>query len=229
MLILSVDTALQRCSAAILRDGDVLSVEIEDREKGHAERIAPMTAAAFKEAGVAPTDLDRIGVVIGPGGFTGVRVALSFARAMGLATGADIVGVTSLEALANAASVDGADVASVIDARRGQVYAGLYRNGVCIVAPFVEAPAAAQARLAEAASEKVLVVGTGASLMPPYAGWTAAPVDAQIDPVVVAKLAAAAPKPAGPPAPLYLRSPDAKPAVAQPIAAKPPRKWQPRK
>ncbi len=217
MLVLSVDTALQRCSVAIVRDADVLSVEIEDREKGHAERIAPMAATAFEKAGVAPTDLDRIGVVVGPGGFTGVRVALSFARAMGLATGADIVGVTSLEAIASAVRGEGADVASIIDARRGQVYAGLYRGGACIVAPFVADPAAAQARLAAAASASVLVAGSGASLMAPNAGWTAARVDAQIDPVIVAKLAAAAPKPACPPAPLYLRPPDAKPAAARPV------------
>lgn len=212
MLILSVDTALQRCSVAILRDGETLSALIEDREKGHAERIAPMVAHAFDEAGVAPTALDRIGVVVGPGGFTGVRVALSFARAMGLATGADVIGVTSLEALANAASVDGADIAGVIDARRGQVYAGLYRDNECIVVPFVANPSAARARLAEAASDKVVMVGSGAFLMPEEAGWETAAADAQIDPVIVARLSAAAPPPTGPPAPLYLRPPDATPS-----------------
>ena len=219
MLILSVDTALQRCSVAILRDNEVLSVEIEDREKGHAERIAPMVAAAFKKAGVLPTELERIGVVIGPGGFTGVRVALSFARAMGLATSADVVGVTSLEAIALSIDGEGSDVAAVIDARRGQVYAGLYRKGECITAPFVAEPSLARARLLEAAADKVLLVGSGASLMPETSGWSVVEADTQIDPVVVAKRAAAAPKPAGPPAPLYLRPPDAKPAAAHPAAA----------
>lgn len=212
MLILSVDTALQRCSVAILRDGETLSALIEDREKGHAERIAPMVAHAFDEAGVAPTALDRVGVVVGPGGFTGVRVALSFARAMGLATDADVIGVTSLEALANAVGDTSADIAGVIDARRGQVYAGLYRDNECIVAPFVSDLSAARARLADVASDKVLMVGSGAFLMWEEAGWEMAAADAQIDPVVVAKLAAAAPAPTGPPAPLYLRPPDAKPS-----------------
>ncbi len=211
MLILAVDTALQRCSVAIVKGGDVLAVEIEDREKGHAERIAPMANAAFRNAGVAPTELDRIGVVVGPGGFTGVRVALAFARAMGLATGAEVVGVTSLEALAGNVRAAKNDVASVIDARRGQVYAGLYRAGACIIAPFVADPEDASARIAAAASGPVLTVGTGAGQLPAREGWTAADAELQIDPVVVAKLAENAPAPDGPPAPLYLRAPDAKP------------------
>ncbi len=222
MLILAVDTALQRCSVAIVKNGAPLAVEIEDREKGHAERLAPMAAAAFRKAGVAPTDLDRIGVVVGPGGFTGVRVALAFTRAMGLATGAGVVGVASLEALAGNVSETDSDIAAVIDARRGQVYAGLYRAGACVIAPFVAAPAEAVGCLAAAASGNVLTVGTGGPLLPPRAGWAAADADPQINPVVVAELAAAAPAPAGPPAPLYLRPPDARPSGAGRPAMKPP-------
>ncbi len=211
MLILAVDTALQRCSIAILRDGQPLAVEVEDREKGHAERIAPMAAAAFRGAGVAPNDLDRIGVVVGPGGFTGVRVGLSFSRAMGLAAGAETVGVTSLAALASGSDADGGDIAAVIDARRGQVYGALYRDGLCVVAPFVADPEEAAARLAAAAPGPLSLVGTGAGLLPPRAGWVEASGDRQIDPVVVARLAAEALPPDGSPAPLYLRPPDARP------------------
>lgn len=212
MLTLAVDTALQRCSVAILREGDALACEVEDREKGHAERLAPMVAAAFQYAGVAPADLDRIGVVIGPGGFTGVRVGLSFCRALGLATGAGVVGVTSLNALAYKVSGEENDIAAVVDARRGQVYAGLYRAGTCLLPPFVADPAEAGARLAAAAAKPVVGVGTGAALLSEQLGFGAAGADAQIDPVIVAVLAARAPVPAGPPAPLYLRAPDAKPA-----------------
>ena len=219
MLTLAIDTALQRCSVAILRDDDVLAVDIEEREKGHAERIAPMVAAAFEKADVAPSDLDRIGVVVGPGGFTGVRVGLSFCRAMGLATGAGVIGVTSLEALAANVAEEENDVAAVVDARRGQVYAGLYRAGVCVVAPFVADPNEAGERLAAAADRHVVCVGTGAALMPERHGFGAAHADPQINPVIVASLAAGAPAPSVPPSPLYLRAPDAKPAAIQPAPA----------
>lgn len=210
MLIFAVDTALQRCSVAIMRGGDVLAVEIEDRDKGHAERIAPMADAAFRTAGVSPKELDRVGVVIGPGGFTGVRVALAFARAMGLATGAGVVGVASTEALAaNVATGDA--IAGVIDARRQQVYAGIYKAGRCPLAPFVAAPEEAAARIADAAVGPVTLVGSGVSLLPLRASWTVSSADPQIDPLAVARLAAAAPAPSAMPAPLYLRPPDAKP------------------
>ena len=219
MLTLGLDTALQRCSVAILRDGKVLSDRGAGMERGHAEHLAPMAAAALAEAGVGVKDLERIGVVVGPGGFTGVRVGLSFAR--GLAIGVDIpvVGVTSLAALAaNVADApQGALIAPVIDARRAQVYAALYApGGAARVPPFVAAPEEALKMLTdEAAGAKVALVGTGAALLggtPP--GWRRAASPDQIDSKVVARLAAAAPAPAGPPAPLYLRAPDAKPPGA---------------
>ena len=215
MLIMGLDTALQRCSVAILRDGAVLAARAAGMERGHAEHLAPMAAAALQEAGVKALELDRIGVVVGPGGCTGVRVALAFARGLALATGAPAVGVSSLAALAG--NVDDAGhglVAPVIDARRGQVYAALYHKAGETLAPaFVAAPEEALPRLADrAGGARVALVGTGAALLgktPP--GWARSGASDQIDAVIVARLAAAAPAPEGPPAPLYLRPPDAKP------------------
>lgn len=213
MIVLSLDTALQRCSVAILRDDKPISVLIEDRERGHAERLAPMTAQAFEDAGVAPRDLDRVGVVVGPGGFTGVRVALSFARAMGLALGVDVIGVNSLSALAAGAGDEADPVAGFVDARRNQVYAGVYRRHEEVVAPFVASPAAAAARIRNAVAGPVQLVGSGVPLIEAPPGWRKAKADSQIDPVIVARLAAASATTGKPPAPLYLRAPDAAPAA----------------
>jgi tRNA threonylcarbamoyladenosine biosynthesis protein TsaB len=216
MLVLGLDTALQRCSLAILKDGAPIAVKIEDMERGHAEHVAPMAQAVFSEAGATPRDLDRIGVVVGPGGFTGVRIALSFARALGVATGVPVVGVTSLEALAQNVKDENGLIAPMIDARRGQVYAGLYAGGKEIVAPFVDAPEAALARLkARAGEQPALLVGTGAGLVAGPPNWTATNADPQLDPVAVARIAIARPHPVGPPAPLYLRAPDAKKPAAR--------------
>lgn len=213
MITLALDTALQRCSVAILRDAEPLYVAIEDRDRGHAERIAPMVAGALAEAAVSAAELSRIGVVVGPGGFTGVRVALAFARAMGLATEAGVVGVTSLEALAFAGDESVGAIAPVIDARRGQVYAGLYHAGEALLAPFVATPVEARDQIGEALGGRdVSVMGSGAALVDPQGEWRRATGDAQIDPVVIARLAAAAPDPETMPAPLYLRAPDAKPS-----------------
>ena len=219
MLVMGLDTSLQRCSVAILRDGETAADRFVDMERGHAEALAPMTAAALAEAGVKIGDLDRIGVVIGPGGFTGLRVALAFARGLRLGTGVAVVGVTSLAALAGATSGT-ALAAPIIDARRGHVYAGLYAaDGACLLEPFVAEPQRALELLAEkTAGAAVELVGSGAGLAPdPPAGWRLAAAAEQIDAKIVARLAAAAPRPDGPPAPLYLRPPDAKPPKPGPL------------
>jgi tRNA threonylcarbamoyladenosine biosynthesis protein TsaB len=215
MHILGIDTALRSCSAALLRDGEAIAWRRLAMDKGHAEHLAPMARDVLAEAPLAARDLDRIGVVIGPGSFAGVRVGLAFARALALGTRVNVVGVTSLEALA-AGARGAADrlVAAVVDARREQVFAALYASdGAPIVPPFVASPEAARARLIAAAEGRsALVTGDGAALVNLPPAFRRAGAD-DIDPIIVARLAAAAPQPAGPPAPLYLRAPDAKPAA----------------
>lgn len=213
MLIMGLDTALQRCSVAILRGDDVLADKSVDMERGHAEHLAPMAALAVKEAGIAFRDLDRVGVVIGPGGFTGVRVALAFARGLGIGTGINITGVTSLAALA--AGVEATSLtATVIDARRGEVFAALYGNdGTVIAVPFVSTPEQSLQILRQrAGAEPVTIVGSGAALLGEIpANWYLQATKSQIDAKIVAQLTLAAPRSVQPPAPLYLRAPDAKP------------------
>ena len=215
MLVMGLDTALQRCSVAILREGAVLAERSAGMERGHAEHLAPMAKAVLDEAGVSVTDLDRIGVVVGPGGFTGVRVALSFARGLVIGTEVPAVGVTSLAALAgNVKAPKDALIAPVIDARRGQVYAALYDSSLNEkLSPFVASPEEAFRRLQDAARSKpVMLVGTGATLLGKIpTGWSQADAPDQIDARIVARLAGQAPLSSGPPRPLYLRPPDAKP------------------
>lgn len=222
MLVMALDTSLQRCSVAILRGEVVVARAVEDMARGHAEHLAPMAARVLDEAGLRIADLDRVGVVVGPGGFTGVRVGLSFARGLAIGTDVAVIGVTSLAALAGNAAQDAAGglIAAVIDARRGQVYGGLYdAGGAERVSPFVTEPEAALKKLVDAAEgTPVVLIGSGAPLLPnaPEGWWVLAEAD-QIDPTVVAHLARVAPAPSGPPAPLYLRGPDAKPPKPGPF------------
>lgn len=221
MLILALDTALKCCSVAIL-DGETVRADLHERlEKGHAERLAPMAIDALAAARLVVKDLDRVGVVIGPGGFAGVRVGLAFARGLALGTGLDVVGVTSLAALAGA--VQGGKetlIAPVIDARRGQVYAALYGPDLTIrIPPFVAAPDEARAKLASAAGgARVRLTGDGAGLIAPHPDFSARKAAADIDAKIVARLAAFAAPPERPPSPLYLRPPDAKPGAPSPFA-----------
>ena len=100
MISMGIDTALRHCSVAIVNDGDVLADLSEALERGHAERLAPMVVAALEAANLNISDLDRVGVVTGPGGFTGIRVGLSFARGLAIGSPIEVAGISSLRALA---------------------------------------------------------------------------------------------------------------------------------
>lgn len=215
MRVLAIDTSFEACSAALVDGASVLWTEQRIIGRGHAEALPVMVAGGLSATGLAVNDLDRVGVVIGPGAFAGVRVGLAFARALCLGTKVEAVGVTSPAALGASIKSVAPNIAPVFDARRGQVYAALYdATRREHLAPFVAAPVEAAQRLASRAQgEKILLVGSGAPLVAPHVETPCA-VDPTtlIDPVAVALLAAASAPGARPPAPLYLRPPDASPS-----------------
>lgn len=183
--------------------------------RGHAEVLPVMVSSGLVSTGLAVSDLDRIGVVTGPGAFAGVRVGLAFARALCLGTGARAVGVSSLEALAASAGSPRM-TAPVFDARRGQVYAALFDASLRErIAPFVASPEDAAARLsAETGGAPVTLAGSGAGLVAPFLeGDFDRSAAATIDPDALARLTILADAPPSPPAPLYLRPPDAAPSA----------------
>lgn len=99
MAILAFDTSCRSVSAAVLVGGHVVG-RFEACDTGHAERLLPLITAVMADAGVAYADVTRIAVTVGPGGFTGVRVGIAAARGLALATGAPVVGLSSLAAMA---------------------------------------------------------------------------------------------------------------------------------
>jgi len=204
MIVLGLDVCLNACSVAVT-DGDrVLARASQVMARGHQERLAPMVQAVMAEARLAFVRLERVGVTVGPGSFTGLRVGLAFAKGLALATGAPLVGMGTLQALA--ASADDGRTAGVIDARRGQVYAQAFEAGRPLDPPQVLPFDVAAARLRELA---VLAIGPGAGLFAETLGVGRTLEIAAPDLDVLARLAEAAP--AGDEVrPLYLRAPDAK-------------------
>ena len=218
MKLLVIDTALSLCTAAVFENGAALAVRSETMVKGHQERLAGFVREAMAEAGIGFDALDRIGVTTGPGSFTGLRVGLAFAQGFGAALDRPVVGVSTLDALA-ASLVGGlpssGSVAALIDARRGQVYARFWRDGIA------EGPAealsldAAAVRVAALGPEPTLV-GSGAALLV-QACSTARIVDLTgPGPAALARLVAAADPRLAPPEPQYLRAPDATPPTRMP-------------
>jgi tRNA threonylcarbamoyladenosine biosynthesis protein TsaB len=220
--VLVVDTALGLCSAGVfaVENGVArpLGLRSEVMTKGHQERLAGMARDAVAEAG-GFEGIERIGVTVGPGSFTGLRVGLAFAQGLGAALGRPVVGISTLDGLAASVSGGGA-VAGLIDARRGQVYARFWRDG--------EPEGPAEALSIEAARERVRELGSLARLVGSGAMLIAEDVVSAeaLDlpgpaPEALARLAAAADPAASPPRPLYLRAPDATPPSRLPGQPRP--------
>jgi len=154
------------------------------------------------------SDLSRISVTIGPGSFTGLRVGLAFAKGLHLATGAPLLGIGTLAALAASASADGL-TAGVIDARRGMVYLQAFGNGDPLSAPEILPASDAASRLEVIAPGLWQVLGPGAALLIDAANVETHELAAP-DVLSLGELAATATA-SGEVTPLYLRAPDAKP------------------
>jgi tRNA threonylcarbamoyladenosine biosynthesis protein TsaB len=209
LIVLALDTALESCSAAVTDDGRTLAARSEAMARGHQERLGPLVREVMAEAGVPFSALDRVGVTIGPGSFTGLRVGLAFAKGLGFALERPVVGVGTLHALA--ASVQGDLVAAVVDARRGQFWVQMFAAGQPLMAPDALDPAEAAARLAElVGAAPCTLVGSGAAELAPVIPGARRDPRLAPDPAAIARLTAAAPRPSAPPRPLYLRAPDAK-------------------
>ncbi|MCB2112353.1 MAG: tRNA (adenosine(37)-N6)-threonylcarbamoyltransferase complex dimerization subunit type 1 TsaB [Parvularculaceae bacterium] len=211
MKIIAIDTSFEACSAAIVSNGAVLWSARKLIGKGHSEILPVMVRDALAQTGLSAAEFDRIGVVKGPGAFAGIRVGLAFARAFRLGFKANVIGVTSLEALAESAECD-CPIAPVFDARRGQVYAALFDAGRnMVIEPFVAAPREAAARL-KAQRTELALAGSGAALVAEHFGACRILPERYIDPVCVARIAERLDPAQAPPAPLYLRPPDAAPS-----------------
>jgi tRNA threonylcarbamoyladenosine biosynthesis protein TsaB len=148
MRIAAVDTSTLLGSVALF-DGVELVAEDEARvSNAHGESLLPMVSALFDRTGWKPSDVVRWGVGVGPGSFTGIRIAVATVRGIAIATRAQVVGVTSLDAL-----VDGMEdndlLVSVVPAGKGEVFMQARLRGEFVLAPVHVPLAEAAVRLAD--------------------------------------------------------------------------------
>ena len=156
MNILSIETATSLAAVAISSDGVIEEIEAS-RDMHHVETLVPCVEAQLAKRSWTMRDLDLIVVDIGPGLFTGLRVGVAAARSFAAALGCAIVGVSSLEVLA-LQSRHYEDRWSVIDARRGEVFAQHYIGDLAAGDPSVLTPEA----LAQLADDHAILIGDGA-------------------------------------------------------------------
>jgi tRNA threonylcarbamoyladenosine biosynthesis protein TsaB len=158
--ILGFDTATPSTAAAVLL-ADGRTIEARDdpgagERPAHASRLLSLLEAVLEEARIGWPQVGRLAVGIGPGGFTGLRIGIATARALAQARDLEVVPVGSLHALAAGAPEE--DVAAVLDARRGQVFAAIWRAGVLELEPSALDPEVLAARVGPG----ILAVGNGA-------------------------------------------------------------------
>jgi tRNA threonylcarbamoyladenosine biosynthesis protein TsaB len=207
MLVLGIDTALGAASAAVVEDGVRLAALQHPMERGHQEAISGLARNALLAAGRPPRGIDRVGVVVGPGSFTGLRVGIAFAKGFALALGRPCVGVDAFAALLASAPAKGW-TATVIDGGRGRIHLMVSRDGEPLAPPETHNLEGLLERLRDIA-RPLRILGPAASLVEAPSGMDIQPL-AYPDPYAVADLAARAVSPLAPPAPLYLRGADAK-------------------
>ncbi|MBV1866296.1 MAG: tRNA (adenosine(37)-N6)-threonylcarbamoyltransferase complex dimerization subunit type 1 TsaB [Marinosulfonomonas sp.] len=203
-LTLAFDTSVAHCAAALLCGDKVLHEMAEPLAKGQAERLFPLLQELLAKADVGWKDLARIGVGVGPGNFTGIRISVSAARGLALSCGIPAVGVSSLAAQAE--GLDG-PVISVLDARNGNYYFQSFGNldGApptrCTLETLPQIPARADPA----------VVGFEAALIAKhYAGHICLPIFPTA--VAIGRIANRQKHDTkSRPVPLYLRAPDAAP------------------
>ena len=131
MKLLAFDTSSQALSVALTEDDTLLGKIDLNIKKNHSLTLMPAIDFLMTNAGLQPEDLDRIAVAQGPGSYTGLRIAVTTAKTLASTLNIDLVGVSSLAAIAANVDVAG-KVVPLIDARRQNVYAGIYENGLSV-------------------------------------------------------------------------------------------------
>jgi tRNA threonylcarbamoyl adenosine modification protein YeaZ/ribosomal-protein-alanine acetyltransferase len=200
VIVLALDTATPAVTAGVVRRDageHVLAEHVTVDARAHAETLTPNILAALAESGQAMADLDAVVVGCGPGPFTGLRVGMATAAAVGHALDIPVYGACSLDAIGVRTR---GDVLVVTDARRREVYWARYRDGIRIEGPAVNAPA-------DVACEGATAVAGSAD----HAAMFPLPrLDAEHPTPVGLVRAVDWTADPGPLVPLYLRRPDAK-------------------
>jgi tRNA threonylcarbamoyladenosine biosynthesis protein TsaB len=221
MRVLAIDTALEACSAAVLdtERGIIIASKSVPMARGHAEALMPLVAEVMDQAATEFSQIDRIAVTTGPGSFTGLRVGISAARGIALASAKPAVGLSTLAGFAapHIAANELTPVLAVVDARHDNVYMQMFgTNGRTLIPPRMallreaaHAAAAAPSRIVGSAADLVMKAWPNGARPPDLVDQRSSP---DID--WIARLGAAAAEGYGPPIPLYLRAPDAQPQEA---------------
>lgn len=129
MIWLGIETANAPLSVAIVSDGKVVAEVTQNVKLTHSVGAMPAIEEVIRNAGIEPAQIDAIAVSEGPGSYTGVRIGVTLAKTLAWSLQKPLVGVSSLKALAANARISTGVICTLFDARRQNVYAGVYEGG----------------------------------------------------------------------------------------------------
>ena len=164
MNILGIETSTKTGSVAIVSEDGVVAQYSLNIEVTHSERLMSTVDRVLKDTGLVVHDLGGFSVAIGPGSFTGLRIGLSTVKGLALATGKPIAAVPTLQALAWNLPYSLYPVCPLLDARKNEVYAALYRFAGTALVQVLPETAISIVKLAEKISEKVVFTGEGSRI-----------------------------------------------------------------
>lgn len=161
MKLLVIDTSTTANSIAVTEDGRLLAELLVNPEATHSASLMSGLDMVLRSAGMTAGGLDAIGVTLGPGSFTGLRVGIAAAKGLSLATGIPVVGFSSLAMLAMNLPHASLPVCPLLDARKSEVYGALYRCGAAPEA-MIRDMVARPSDLLEMIAGDALFLGSGA-------------------------------------------------------------------
>lgn len=127
MITLALDTSNKAMSVAVVQDGELLAETTLNKMRTHSEQLLPTIDRLVELSGLQPDDIDRVAVAQGPGSYTGLRIGVTTAKTLAYTLNIELVGVSSLATLAANVRSSDAIIVPLMDARRGNVFAGMYQ------------------------------------------------------------------------------------------------------
>jgi tRNA threonylcarbamoyladenosine biosynthesis protein TsaB len=165
MIILGIETATERLSTALLLEDSTVFERHEDSQSSHCELLAKFIMELAGEAGIGLPEIDGVAVSIGPGSFTGLRIGIATAMGLAFGLGVETCGIHTLTALAWNVGRPGTLACPLIDAKRSEAYAALYRTGERFPETVIEPaaiPVTELAGLLAGKHEPITITGPGA-------------------------------------------------------------------
>jgi tRNA threonylcarbamoyladenosine biosynthesis protein TsaB len=164
MYILGIESSTKTGSVAIVSEDGVIAQYSLNIEVTHSERLMATVDRVMNDTGLAIADIGGFAIAIGPGSFTGLRIGLATVKGLALSTNKPVAAVPTLEALARNLPYSAYPICPLLDARKNEVYAAMYKfEGKALVYLMAEA-VLPLSKLAERISEKTLFTGEASRL-----------------------------------------------------------------